>query len=243
MSFNSKYTRVQPVFHWLETHGGNQWPSTLLKLTHGLAQSIRCGALARVELDPERTVPATPVRLAWMLRNASRLAPQDGRLWEELRNRTANVEEVENALERLDSGDSSGLGSLCLEGRTHADCLVECEAAFIWIEGKRFDWLSTALKWDVCRDQLARNLEAVWTLANAADKDYCLLICHEHPLKYHEQLLVEGYRNRTWSGGWPHHLTATQRREFAKRIGTVTWQEIAGAWPLMRSLPELQDLR
>ena len=72
----------------------------------------------------------------------------------------------EEALRRLDDGDAKGLPKeLKLEGSTHADCLIECQRAFVWIEGKRNDWLSPSTKWDVTRDQLARNLEAVWWLA------------------------------------------------------------------------------
>jgi hypothetical protein len=42
------------------------------------------------------------------------------------------------------------------------------------------------------RDQLARNLEAVWMLAEAAGKDWWLIITHEHCLKHHEEQLVNG---------------------------------------------------
>src|SRR5438034_988078 len=79
--------------------------------------------------------------------------------------------------------------------------------------------------WDVGRDQLARNLEAVWGLAQASGKDYMLLICHEHPLKHHEVSLIEGYRRGTWAAGWPH-IEPDQRRQFATRIGTTTWGAI-----------------
>jgi hypothetical protein len=57
------------------------------------------------------------------------------------------------------------------EGPTPADCLIECEHAFIWIEGKRFDWLSPSTTWDVMRDQLARHVEAVWSLTQASNAD------------------------------------------------------------------------
>jgi hypothetical protein len=44
--------------------------------------------------------------------------------------------------------------------------------AFVWIEGKRNDWLSPSIRWDVTRDRLARNLDAVWQLAEQARKDF-----------------------------------------------------------------------
>lgn len=144
-----------------------------------------------------------------------------------IRERTSDERAREAALAILDTGSTHGVPRrLVLEGKTHADCLIECEDAFIWIEGKRFDWLSPSTTWDVARDQLARNLEAVWSVARASGKNYCLLICHEHPLKHHEECLIDGYRKGTWAGGWPH-IAEEQRREFGTRIGTITWSMIA----------------
>ncbi len=241
-STNSKITRVQPVFGWLKANGGQGWPATLVQLANGVAPLSTCGPVISVDLDHEFELSATPARLAWMIRNVDRLAPQDGRQWRILRKRVADRKAVQNALALLDAGVVHGVPrSLLLEGRTHADCLIECQTAFIWIEGKRFDWLSASTKWDVARDQLARNLEAVWSIARSAGKDYRLLICHEHALKHHEVLLVDGYRGGTWTGGWPH-LTDDLRREFASRIGTVTWGAIVGEWPDLQKLPELHDL-
>src|SRR5205085_1318678 len=105
-----------------------------------------------------------------------------------------------------------------------------CERAVIWIEGKLNDWLSPSTTWDVSRDQLARNLEAVWLIAGAKEKEYGFVLCHEHPLKHHEALLIDGYRTGTWAGGWPH-LDDDVRQAFRTRIGIVTWQEIAREWP------------
>lgn len=241
MSTNSKVTRVQPVFAWLNEQGGKNWPTRLLSMASGITLPVNIGTLERVELDPERKVAASAARLAWMIRNVSRLAPTDGRKWRKLLERTSNAAEVKAALTRLDHGDTSGLGKLRLEGITHADCLIECERGLIWIEGKRFDWISPSIKWDISRDQLARNLEAVWLLAKNAGKDYCLVICHEHPLKHHEQALLDGYRKCTCAAGWPH-ISADQRTEFSNRIGTLTWHKIGDAWPDLRSLPQLHDL-
>lgn len=239
---NSKITRVQPVFRWLEGNGGPPWPRRLLEIAAGAAPLSDCGELIRVYLEPEYKVPPTPMRLAWMIENVDRLVPTDGRQWEELRRRISDDQRVTNTLNRLRSGDSYGtLGALALEGATHADCLIECENAFIWIEGKRFDWLSPSIKWDVTRDQLARNIEAVWWLASRSDKEYRLIICHEHELKYHETLLLEGYRQGTWSGGLPH-ISTDIRRKFSVRIATLTWSQMATEWPSLRQLPELADV-
>jgi hypothetical protein len=85
-----------------------------------------------------------------MIRNAERLAPVDGRLWREYRRRVIDNPGRDEALGTLDAGDAKGLSkNLKLEGPTHADCLIECERAFVWIEGKRNDWLSPSIKWDV----------------------------------------------------------------------------------------------
>jgi len=179
-----------------------------------------------------------------MIRNVDALAPRDGRLWDALRKRVAVVSNgvIRETLASLDAGHIDRVPrSLLLEGKTRADCLIKCERVVIWIEGKRYDWLSPSTKWDVARDQLARNVEAVWSIASKWGKDYRLIICHEHPLKHHEVALLEGYRTGTWAGGWPH-IAEDQRREFATRIGTVTWAAIAREWPSLRSLPELKDL-
>jgi hypothetical protein len=193
-------------------------------------------------LDPEQEVPPTPSRLAWMIKNVDLLAPRDGRQWRILRDRVSDPDAVQKALKSLERGDVADIPrKLQLEGKTHADCLIECEHAFVWIEGKRFDWLSPSTDWDISRDQIARNLEACWSLASEAGKDYRLIICHEHRLKHHEARLLEGYRQATWFAGWPH-VPDEQRREFAARIGTLTWQEIAQEWPGLRTLPELNDL-
>jgi hypothetical protein len=187
-------------------------------------------------------VPATCARLAWMITNVDKLVPRDGRRWDELRQRVLRQRgNIDAALTRLSVGDARIPRKLLFEGPTSTDCLIECEHALIWIEGKRFDWLDASTTWDVTRDQLARNVEAVWSLANGAGKDCRLLICHEHPLKHHEISLLEGYRHGTWAGGWPH-VAEVQRRELAARIRTVTWGEIVGDWPGLRALAELSDL-
>jgi hypothetical protein len=235
---NSKISRVQPIFKWLRAHGGS-WPARLVKMADGVAALDFCGLVVAMWLDPERKVCATPARLRWMIENVDALAPQDGRKWEEPGKRLADGAK-QKALALLRDGKPLPR-ELVFEGPTHADCLIECEHAFIWIEGKRFDWLSPCTTWDVTRDQLARNVEAVWSLAQAAGKEYRLLICHEHALKHHERMLLEGYRNRTWSAGWPH-IPEDQRREFSTRIGTLRWTEIVHAWPAMGGLPKLRDL-
>ena len=66
------------------------------------------------------------------------------------------------------------------------------------------------------RDQLARNTEAAWLYANQLGKDFCLIVCHEHALKHHEELLITGYRDGTWAGGWPH-LTSSERQLLGSR--------------------------
>jgi hypothetical protein len=223
---NSMLTRVRPVFGWLRDNGDETWPEQLVRIAKvtGLKQ---CGRFLRMELEPEQEVPPTRGRLLWMLQNVERLAPVGGRRWEELRARVVNRDQVLRAY----TDGSSLPREYVLEGPTHSDCLIECEDAFIWIEGKRNDWLSPSTTWDVSRDQLARNLEAVWSVAQKSGKDYCLIICHEQPLKHHETALIAGYRSQTWSAGWPH-IPEGQRAEFSKRIGTITWVEIARRWSI-----------
>jgi hypothetical protein len=238
---NSKNSRVQPVFRWLQEHVGTSWPDRLVAIAHGVKERPdHCGAIVKIHLDPEYKVHPTFTRLAWMLENTEKLAPRDGRRWREFRDRVADRIEIDKALSTLRSGVLPR-PRFILEGKTHCDCLIECKKTFIWIEGKRNDWLDPSIEWDVTRDQLARNVEAVWSLAERAGKEYCVLLCHEGKLKHHEIQLLEGYRHGTWSAGWPH-ISEDQRRKFSTRIGTVTWGEIADEWPALRELPELQDL-
>jgi hypothetical protein len=171
-----------------------------------------------------------------MIRNADRLAPREGRKWREYRRRVIENPRRAEALDRLDRDETNGIDRLLiLEGRTAADCLIECRHAVIWIEGKRNDWLDYSTTWDVTRDQLARNAEAAWVYAQRLGKDACLIICHEHPLKHHEELLVDGYRRGTWAGGWPH-LSASEREALSSRIGTLEWQALAEEWPALGPL-------
>ena len=230
---NSKRTRVEPVFGWLTEHGGPDWPTRLIELADGLKGIATPGALAaRPEYEHERHVPASPRRLAWMIRNAGRLAPLHGSQWDAYRTRVIENPARDTVLAQLDHGAvPAGIDSqLVLEGSTRADCLIECEHMVIWIEGKRNDWLAYSTTWDLTRDQLARNVEAAWILAEAAGKEFALIVCHEHPLKHHEQLLIDGYRACTWSGGLPH-LSEAERKLLGSRIGTVTWSSLADQWP------------
>jgi hypothetical protein len=233
---NSKRTRVEPVLTWLRDHGGLDWPGDLIQLAHGLAAEVVPGQLVRLDFEQERRVAPSTARLEWMIRNAEHLAPFDGRKWREYRLRIVDNPRRDEALEKLDRGETRGIDRrLILEGQTCADCLIECEHAVVWIEGKRNDWLDYSTSWDLTRDQLARNTEAAWLLARSLEKDFSVVICHEHPLKHHEALLVDGYRKGTWSGGWPH-LEAEDRAELGARIGTATWSELAQQWPALEPL-------
>jgi hypothetical protein len=213
-----------------------------MQMAEGIPDLLQCGAVTKMQVDLEANVEPTPARLEWMLRHAAELSPRDGRKWQVLRQRVSDPARVRDALGLLATGTTKGLlRALKLEGPTHADCLIECANALVWIEGKRFDWLAPSTEWDVTRDQIARNIDAVASRAGAAGKDYRLLICHEYPLKHHETLLLAGYRNGTWLGGLPH-VSTEQRRDFAVRIGTLTWAAIVRHWPGLVTLPELQDL-
>ena len=120
--------------------------------------------------------------------------------------------------------------------------VIEGGDAIVWIEGKRHDWLAPHTTWDSARDQLARNLEAAWLYASARDKDFCLLICLEDELRYHEQLLVDGYRSAklVWRVAAPRSRPSEECSR--QRIGLVRWVDVANHWPELRALPELSDL-
>jgi hypothetical protein len=238
---NSKRTRIEPIFSWLEQNGGLDWPTDLLKLADGIAVESNVGKSLAVRCREEKGVAPSPARLAWMIRNAHRLSPIDGRKYQ-IYDRVFSHAQRDSALLQLDAGDATGISrELRLEGSTCCDCLIDCENTLIWVEGKRNDWLSPSIEYDVARDQLSRNLESVWLLAQKAHKDYWLLICYENVLKHHEECLIEGYRSGTWWGGWPH-LHSSIRHQFRKKIGTVRWSKIAARWTELRDLPELSDL-
>jgi hypothetical protein len=238
---NSRRTRVEPVFRWLTRNGGPDWPRRLLHLADGLIGVTPPGSPLPGNYTKEARVAPSPTRLAWMLRHAERLAPRDGRRHQEFTRRVLNSPRRPEVLRAIEEGRVPTRSTLILEGKTSADWLIECERALIWIEGKRYDWLDTAIKWDTSRDQVARNVEAAWLLAQELGKDYWVLICHEYPLKHHEAQLIAGYRAGTWNGGWPH-LPEAQRREFGQKIGTLRWAQIAEVWPQLREEPTLRDL-
>jgi hypothetical protein len=228
---NSRRTRIQPVFGWLSEHADDHWPRRMLRLVDGVDAAIEPGHLVRLDYLQERQVSPSARRLAWMIRNAERLTPRDGRRWRDYQTRVVENPRRASALETLDRGETNGLDAkLILEGPTSADCLIECDRTVIWVEGKRNDWLDYSTSWDVTRDQLARNAEAAWLYAAALGKDSYLIVCHEHQLKHHEELLLQGYRSGTWAAGWPH-LTPRERRMLGGRIGTLTWRSFAEQWP------------
>jgi hypothetical protein len=222
---NSKRTRVDPVFGWLKAFSetDSNWPAQLLALVHGLEADIQSGTV--VDVAFEHPVHASQERLQWLIDNASQLGHEGEKLTEIAR--------------RADSGHPR---LSVLEGTTYADCLIGCENAIIWVEGKRTDWLSPGTTWDPVRDQLARNLEAAWITALKREKaDFCVLLCHEADLNPDEQDLVNDYRSGELIGGL-QHLDDESRREFSKRIGTVTWREIVKTWPELRADPRLADV-
>src|SRR5579883_2623823 len=105
---NSKRTRIEPVFGWLKQNGEPDWPTTLLKMADGISIHRPLGALSGVQCEEERTISPTPARLAWMIRNAHRLAPCDGRRYQEYARRVSDPQK-DAVLRRLDAGDATGI--------------------------------------------------------------------------------------------------------------------------------------
>lgn len=66
------------------------------------------------------------LRLAWMIRNAERLAPVDGKRWRELHARVIDEPERERTVTSFERGELKRLpASMTLEGPSHADFLIE----------------------------------------------------------------------------------------------------------------------
>src|SRR5215216_5967708 len=84
---NSKRTRVEPVFGWLRDNGGDEWPAKFLGLVDGCSVTTDPGPLVRLDFEREVRVAPSAERLAWLIRNADRLTPRDGRRWREYRRR------------------------------------------------------------------------------------------------------------------------------------------------------------
>lgn len=130
---NSKRTRIEPFFSWLRENGAPDWPQRFLSRAEGLAVTIQPGRVVRLAFDEEERRPASPARLAWMIVNAERLAPRDGRRWREYRTRVTDNPRRDLGLALLEEGRRDGIDrKLILEGATCADCFIECEHAVIW---------------------------------------------------------------------------------------------------------------
>jgi len=114
---NSKKTRVEPVFGWFEKQPDLSWPAQLLRLTEGLEGFQDPGILRALTFRKEVAVEASGPRLAWMIENAERLAPPNGRRWTTLRQRAHHAKR-EKALEMLSTGSRKGVpAKWILKGR------------------------------------------------------------------------------------------------------------------------------
>lgn len=219
---NSRITRVFPVFNWLWEHGGPDWPRELLKLAGDDELDPGDGPPV-VYLDPERRVPPSRERLAWMLEHHGELTAAGKKNAETLAQRTADQDAIDTALANADTE----LGKeLTLEGYTSADCLIECDNVVIWIEGKRTNKLAKNTSYDGKRDQVARNLEAAHQVANG--KDFRVIVCFEEALEQYEQALIDGYRDGTLTDGLPRLDDVASARRLERVAGsradpTQTW--------------------
>ena len=236
---NSRNTRVTPVFSWFRDECSDpEWATRFLSLTTGLRTRTKPGRVLGTGL--EVGIAPSSRRLRWLLQEGEAWTPASTR--DELRAR-ARGDAAREALAVLErDGELPGrLRRQRLERATFADAIIWCERLLIWIEGKRNESLSRHTTFDSGRDQLARDLEAAWRLARMVQKDYCVVICHEHELRGTDRRLVEAY----WSGDRVdglRHLTSEEWRPFADRLGTVTWKKLAEAWPeLQRRLSSAQS--
>ena len=139
-------------------------------------------------------------------------------------------EAIADGQARIDRGHTrTGDGTWwVLEGTTKVDCAIFADNATIFIEGKRTERkLTDRVTWDLDRNQVFRNLDALREMRAGDDDFFVLLIVEEgSPAANAAGLLDAGYNVALAS--WPH-LDDEHARELYDRhyLGFTTWQAVA----------------
>jgi hypothetical protein len=182
----------------------------------------------------EFSAPAPERLLAWLIRNPGELddarisAPNAGTTAEKRRRlKSGDPEVVREGLDALlVSGSSAALREWwAFEGPTSIDCYLETDEFVFAIEGKRTERLASSTSWLPERNQLARNLEVVQSLACGRRYGVIMVVERLTDFAYVESQALLDYV----SPARPHFHE--YEREFLARhfLGVLTWQELCDA--------------
>ena len=248
---DSSKTRVQPVIGSLLTRSADAWLPQLLSL--GSRASI-CraegfdwiGALRKeppidqwfewsavAPADYLKALAGSPARLRSAVDANPRIlnwskSPLVAQKRQSLLDGEAEV--VAEAHRYLDEGRlHSGKGTWwVLEGTTKVDCAIFAANATIFIEGKRTEpSLTQSVAWDLQRNQVFRNLDAL-RMARAPQSDFFVLTIVEQgtsAAREAEQLDSGHYVARP---SWPHLTDKESQRLYEEHyLGFTTWQIVS----------------
>ncbi len=246
---DSSLTRVQPILGDLLQRPAADWLSVLLSL--GSRANACCAGgfdwVGNLQREPpaekcfEWCVASAPDYLKALLVSTDRLraaTEENPKILTRSKSQAVNLKRkqlvdgdaqtVAEGLQKLDSGRiRSGRGTWwVLEGTTKVDCAIFAEKATVFIEGKRTDRLSKSIKWDLQRNQIFRNLDALRVAPYRQDDFFMLVIVEENSAAAHEtERLDRGYDVAVPS--WPH-LSANEASCLYEQhyLGFTTWQKV-----------------
>lgn len=246
---NSSLTRVQPILGNLLRRPTADWLPMLLALG-SRANACRAGGfnwVGKLQHEPpaercfEWCVASAPDYLKTLLVSTDRLraaaeAKPEILTWSksqavnQKRKRLVDgdAQTIAEGLRQLDSGRiRSWKGTWwVLEGTTKVDCAIFAEKATIFIEGKRTDDLKKSVAWDMQRNQVFRNLDALRVARYPQTDFFMLLIVEESSAAAREAENLDcGYDVAVPS--WPHLSTTEARCLYEQHyLGFTTWQKV-----------------
>ena len=195
----------------------------------------------------EYDAPAPERFLQWLIRHPEQLN------WGALASSSDPISETEMRRKQLRAGDQEtiavALENLALlgsrdsarrwwvfEGPTSIDCFIETQDFVIAIEGKRTEGgPSPSTSWFKQRDQIARNLEVVQSLACGRRYGALLVVENESELSTADHGSLAKYI----APSLPHYDTNESDFLASHFLGSITWRQLCTATRLnFDSLPE-----
>lgn len=247
--YNSSITRVQPVFNELCQRANENWLPQLLgmasranlcrpqgfasvgKLKRPFTHEFELGATAPV--DYLKTLLASPGRLRSAVEcNPGILKSSKDPNVEQKRRSLCHGDSptISQGLAKLDAGEvRSGSGTWwVLESTTKVDYALFTEQTNIFIEGKRTEpELTKSVRWDVGRNQVFRNLDAL-RKSRLEDKDYFMLLIVDAGSKAEAEAVTLDAGYQVAVSSWPHLSLKETRDLYDKHyLGYITWTDIS----------------